>query len=167
MNSDIDPDLVHALQGFVDKGTDIETAKTNLQLAGYPAEEISVAAHLIHSAQTTALTTAQQPSSAETAAAIALSDASARDQEERLRDETILAGLVGSPLSSTNAKYESRFYDNLGISYLKLLGIGAISCLAAIIFKLPDPIFSIFEIMVILYVAYVFIARFWPNNPQR
>lgn len=77
-----------------------------------------------------------------------------------------MADLAGSPMSSICAEYESKFYDNLGISYLKLLMFSAVTCLAVIVLHVPNPFFYIVSGIMTLYIGALFIRRFWPGKRQ-
>ena len=97
--------------------------------------------------------------SPEQQAAIAMSDATAKDRVASERNETILAGIIGDAQNPHTAKYLYTFFDNLGLSYWLIFFAGIVLCILIIVLHLPDWFIDVAVIVLALLVVSRFIAK--------
>ena len=94
-------------------------------------------------------------------AAVAMSNATAEDTETKLRNETIVAGVVGNEMGGgIYSQYAEKFYNNLGTSWWEIAGIGFGLYLLLSFAKAPGWTFDLLYVVIGVYVMWLFVSRF-------
>ena len=163
MDNRIDDELVANLQAFSAKGVAPTQAQAAMRNAGYTLDEIEAAAiaarHQDLERQAGGVFDANNVTS-QTQAIIALSNAKGVDQEVKLRDETMIAGMVGG-VNPYTAPYLERYYSNLGLSFWKIT-LAHVAIVGLFYFgRFPSILIGLVGIVFSGYVTFVFIMRFF------